>query len=120
MPPMFGLKHVFRRQADADGSSVSAQMAAAYDASLRNDYGAALEIWGPLAQAGIARAQNNVGACFAEGLGVDRNPAVAARWLALSAESGDAVGLRNYAALYFKGDGVAQDYARAAELYRAA
>ena len=94
-------------------------MAAAYEAAERGDYATALAIWEPLAQAGVARAQNNIGACFAEGLGVERDPALAVRWLTLAAEAGDPVGQRNLAALYFKGEGVEQDYARAAELYRA-
>ena len=34
------------------------------------DYAAALALWEPLARAGVARAQNNIGACFSEGLGV--------------------------------------------------
>src|SRR5262245_28348522 len=102
------------------GADVTAQMAAAYQAAGRNDHVAALEIWNPLAHAGVARAQNNIGACFAEGLGVARDPALALRWLTLAADAGDPVGQRNLAAGYFKGEGVAQDYARAAELYRAA
>ena len=60
----------------------------AYEASSRGDYARALEIWGPLAHAGVARAQNNVGACFAEGLGVERDPGLAPRWLTLAAASG--------------------------------
>src|SRR5262249_17429070 len=103
-----------------DAESVAGRMAEAYDASSRGDYARALEIWGPLAQAGVARAQNNVGACFSEGLGVAPDPELAAQWLTLAAQAGDAVGQRNYAALYFKGEGVAQDFARALELYRAA
>ena len=64
------------------------------EASLRRAYGrrlrggeraattpAALEIWAPLAHAGVARAQNNIGACFAEGLGVERDAKLAERWL---------------------------------------
>src|SRR5262249_28761965 len=70
---------------------VAAMMAAAYEAAGRNDYATALEIWGPLAHAGIARAQNNVGACFSEGLGVARDPALAFRWLTLSADARDSV-----------------------------
>src|SRR5215472_2489603 len=112
------LDRLARRQ-DA-GADAPAQMAAAFEAANRNDYAAALAIWGPLAQAGIARAQNNVGACFAEGLGVDRDPRLALRWLTLAAEGGDPAGQRNLAALYFKGEGVERDDERAAELYRAA
>ena len=95
-------------------------MAAAYEAASRGDYQAALGIWGPLARAGVPRAQNNVGACFAEGLGLNADQKLAARWLSLAAEAGDPVGQRNLAALYFKGAAVEQDYAHAAALYRAA
>lgn len=108
------------RAHSASELDVAARMAEAYDAAERGDYPAALAIWGPLAQSGVARAQNNVGACFAEGLGIERDPALALRWLTLAAEAGDPVGRRNLAALYFKGEGVDQDHARAAELYRAA
>src|SRR5262249_38557809 len=96
------------------------RMAAAYDAAGRGDYAAALDIWTPLAHAGVARAQSNIGACFSEGLGVERDARLAERWLSLAAEAGDPVGQRNLATLYFKGEGVAQDNARAATLYRAA
>src|SRR5271154_5593244 len=99
------------RRGDVDGEqNVSTRMAEAYDAAGCGDYHAALAIWGPLAQAGVARAQNNVGACFAEGLGVERDFGLALRWLTLSAEACDPVGQRNLAALYFKGEGVEQDH----------
>src|SRR5262245_66446808 len=71
---------------------VSEQMAAAHAAASCSDYAAALDIWGPLAHAGVARAQNNIGACFAEGFGVARDPALALRWLTLAAQAGDPVG----------------------------
>ena len=81
-----------------DDTTVADRMAEAYEASRRGDYARALEIWGPLAHAGVARAQNNVGACFTEGLGVERDPKLAAQWLALAAAAGDAVAQRNCAA----------------------
>src|SRR5262249_14114331 len=119
--PMGWLDALVRRPSFRDKeASVVDRMAAAYAAAERGDHAGALAIWGPLAQAGVARAQNNVGACFAEGLGVERDATLAAKWLSLAAAAGDAVGRRNLAALYFKGEGVAQDYGRAAELYRAA
>ena len=102
------------------GVTVVERLATALEAAKRGDYATALGIWEPLAQAGVARAQNNIAACFVEGLGVKRDPDLAFRWLALSAEAGDPVGQRNLASLYFRGEGVAQDYVRAAELYRAA
>ena len=52
--------------APAHASDTAAQMAEAFDAARNGDYAVALAIWGPLAQTGVARAQNNVGACFAE------------------------------------------------------
>ncbi|MDT2021424.1 tetratricopeptide repeat protein [Methylocella sp. CPCC 101449] len=109
----------------ADDVDVAATMAAAYQASSQGDYARALDLWGPLAHAGVARAQNNIGACFAEGLGVERDDALALKWLTLSADAGDPVGRRNLAALYFKGQdslgqGIEADFDRAAELYRLA
>jgi TPR repeat protein len=95
-------------------------MEEAYKAAELGDYPTALAIWGPLAHAGVARAQNNIGACFAEGLGVEMDKPLAAKWLALSASASDPVGQRNLASLYFKGEGVEQDDVRAAELYRGA
>ena len=81
------LDRLAMRGRGAGEQDVAARMAEAYDAAGRGDYPAALAIWGPLAQAGVARAQNNVGACFAEGLGVERDQGLALRWLTLAAEA---------------------------------
>lgn len=98
-----------------------AEMERALAAARAGDYAAALDIWERLGRAGHGRAQNNIGACFAEGIGgLERDPGLAEKWLSLSAAAGDPVGQRNLAALYFKGEGVIQDYARAASLYRSA
>lgn len=113
------LERLFGRNVSAD-DNIAATMALATAAVERGDHAAALALWGPLAQAGIGRAQNNIGACFAEGLGVERDPALALRWLSLAAESGDPVGQRNLATLHFKGEGVAQSDADAMRLYRLA
>ena len=108
-----------RKARPGDTAAVADRMAETYDASSRDNYARALEICGPLAQAGVARAQNNIGACFSEGLGVERDLKLAAQWLNPAAAAGDAVGPRNCTALHFKGDRVEQDCARAMELYRA-
>ena len=85
------------------------------------DYGTALALWEPLARAGEARAQANIGACFAEGLGVPEDPPLALKWLTLSAEAGHPPGQRNLAALYLRGGrGVETDFPKAADLYRRA
>ncbi len=84
------------------------------------DHEGALAIWQPLAQAGVARAQNNIGACFIHGRGVPADPGLALRWLTLAAEGGDRVGQRNLATLHFEGLGVERDYATAAGWFRCA
>jgi len=84
------------------------------------DYGVALDLWAPLAQAGVARAQSNMGAAFLEGRGVERDPDKAATWLRLAALQGDAAGQRNLALCYYEGWGVAQDQAEAARWYEKA
>ncbi|MGQ4274560.1 tetratricopeptide repeat protein [Terrihabitans sp. B22-R8] len=94
-------------------------MEIARTAADRGDYESALALWGPLAHGGLPRAQNNIGACFAEGMGVARDADLALRWLTLSAEAGDPVGQRNLAALHFKSEAEGSD-AEALRWYRAA
>lgn len=108
------------RTPEPPSPTIDEQLAAASAASREGDHAAALAIWGPLARDGVARAQSNVGACFAEGLGVERDLALAVRWLSLAAEAGDPIGQRNLATLHFRGDGMARNDGRAAALYRAA
>ncbi|MGF6174823.1 tetratricopeptide repeat protein [Ensifer sp. 4252] len=97
------------------------EMTQALTAARNGDYETALRLWGPLAQSGVARAQNNIGACFAEGFGVPQDRELAAKWLRLAAEAGDPVGERNYAAFHMQGvDGANGDYGIAADYYRRA
>ncbi|MDI7860355.1 sel1 repeat family protein [Rhizobiaceae bacterium n13] len=96
-------------------------MAEALAAAQAGDYDTALGIWEPLARAGNGRAQNNIGACFAEGLGVPADRGLALKWLRLAAEAGDPVGERNYAAFHMQGlTGMDADYGIAAEYYQRA
>jgi hypothetical protein len=46
-------------------SAASIEMSSALAAAQAGDYESALTLWEPLARAGNARAQNNIGACFA-------------------------------------------------------
>src|SRR6266702_8498493 len=96
------------------------RMAEALAAWNAGDYGVALDLWAPLAQAGVARAQSNMGAAFLEGRGVARDPEKAVTWLKLAAEQGDAAGQRNLALCYYEGWGVVQDQAEAARWYEKA
>ena len=115
-PPMRWLDRLRPARADRD----EVRMEEALTAARAEDYARALELWEPLARAGHPRAQNNIGAAFAEGLGVEADPALAYSWLKLSAAAGDPVGQRNLAALYFRGEGVPQDDIEAMRLYRLA
>jgi len=105
---------------EAEWPSNDELMANALAAAQAGDYETALGIWEPLARDGHGRAQNNIGACFIDGLGVEQNLELAREWLELAAEAGDPVGQRNLARLYLKGLGGPADKARAIELYRLA
>ncbi len=109
------------RHQKLEARSEEGAMAEALTAAKSGDYEAALRIWEPLARSGVARAQNNIGACFAEGLGVQRDPDLARQWLRLAAEAGDPVGERNYAAFHLqRQSGTTADHRMAAEYYRRA
>lgn len=73
----------------------------------------ALAIWEPLAREGVARAQGNIGACFALGTGVARDPDLAKKWLTAAAEHGDVLAQRNLGTLLLE-----EDRAAAAQWYR--
>jgi TPR repeat protein len=96
-------------------------MEQALAAAKAGDYNTALPIWERLAQEGVPRAQNNLGACYAEGLGVPKNRQRAEDLLRQSADAGDPVGQRNYAAFQMQGlTGNDPDYTLAADYYRRA
>ena len=58
------------------------------------------------AEAGDAEAQNEVGNCYLDGNGVERNKAVAAEWYRKSAEQECARGEYNLGVSFLRGDGV--------------
>ncbi len=116
---MASLRSLFQRTRPAE-ASVEAQLAEALTLASAGEYKAALAIWGPLAHRGVARAANNVGACFLDGLGVEPDPARAAAWLKVAAEGGDPSGQRNFATALFRGVGGQQDPAAALSWYRKA
>ena len=55
----------------------------------RGDYATALHFWRPLAERGVAQAQNNLGLMYANGQGVPQDDAEAVKWFRLAAEQGD-------------------------------
>lgn len=65
-------------------------------------------------------AQNQLGATYLRGVGVQQSPRLAASWFESAAKQGDCYGQANLADLYRRGDGVKKDLAVAHSLYLAA
>src|ERR1700738_1185032 len=101
----------------ASGSAGHADQIAGPGAGYRSESTAELR---RAAEAGDLLAENNLGAAYALGRGVERSNEEAARWFALAAKSGYAPAESNLGYLYEKGLGVGQDYAAALGQYRAA
>lgn len=98
----------------------SADYRAGKDAYERGDYALALSAWRPLAEAGDANAQYNLGAMYSDGLGVPKNDAEAVRWYRMAAEQGHAEAQAALALKFYAGSGVPRDYAQAASWGRKA
>jgi len=83
-------------------------------ALLKGDYAVAWRILAPLAEAGDARAQNDVGVMYGRGLGVVQSYAEAVMWITRAAEQGNPQAQSTLGYLYYRARGVEQDYASAA------
>ncbi|MBP3298735.1 MAG: SEL1-like repeat protein [Muribaculaceae bacterium] len=81
-------------------------------------YDKAAAIYRELAEGGNARAQCNLGLCYANGKGVAQSDTEAAEWFKKSAEQGNAYAQFNLGSCYWNGLGVAQDKKAAVEWYR--
>jgi uncharacterized protein len=86
----------------------------------RGDYATALRLIRPLAEQGNASAQSNLGAMYANGLGVAQDYAQAVVWYRKAADQGNALAQFNLGVMYTNGRGVPQDYAQAGVWYRKA
>lgn len=71
-----------------------ATYAAGEAALLSWDFSTALRILAPLAEAGDARAQNDIGVMYGKGLGVSEDPVLAYAWYGVASAGGDQVALR--------------------------
>ena len=83
------------------------------EAYQRGDYTAALSEFRPLADQGLATAQNNLGIMYHTGQGVVQDNAEGLRWFRMAAEQGHALALNNVGAMYENSQGVAQNYTEA-------
>ena len=90
----------------------------AIDAYERKDYKTAYKLLLPLAEQGVASAQNNLGWMYAQGHGVPQDYKEAVKWYRLSVEQGYATAQVNLGFMYNFGRGVPQDYKEAVRLYR--
>jgi len=97
--------------------SPEAQLAQARELAKGGQMTKALAVWTALAADGVPRAQTNLGACLATGVGVPVDLAAARLWLQRGAEAGDALGQRNLATMLLNEDQAAAVawYRRAAE-----
>ena len=65
------------------------------------------------AEKGDATAQSNLGFCYANGQGVEKDYAEAVKWFRKAAEQNNAVAQANLGVCYYNGQGVEKDYAEA-------
>ena len=78
-------------------------------AAQSGDFATALKEWRPLAEQGVAQAQDNLGLMYENGKGVVQDYAEAVKWYRLAAEQGDAYAQSNLGVMYEIGQGVLQD-----------
>ena len=99
---------------------VLADFQAGLDAYKRGDYAVTLKEWQPLAEAGYAYAQFNLGLLHAKGHGVPQDYSKALVWYRKAAGQGSARAQSAIGFYYERGLGIPQDYAQALAWYRKA
>ena len=91
-------------------SPTADQCNAAYN---QKDYANALTLCRPLADRGSAKAQQQLGYLYANGLGAERDDAAAVAWSGKAADQGNAKAQAVLGAMYHEGRGVPRDYVKA-------
>lgn len=81
----------------------------AHDYSISRNYEDSINSFRILAYEGDPVAQNNLGACYYEGKGVEQNYDTAVKWFKASAEQDNAIGQINLSLCYFRGTGIVKD-----------
>ena len=89
----------------------------AYD---RGDYTRAARLFRPLAEQGLASAQNNLGGMYTQGRGVSQDYQEALKWYRRAAEQGIASAQNNLGLMYENGRGVRRDLIHAHMWYNVA
>ena len=93
---------------------------AAYEAFDQGKYLTALDLAQKAAEKGDPQAHTLIGRLYAEGFGVPKDPALAARWYAKAGELGDHEGTFALGVLYATGEGVEKSFDNAAKLFEVA
>ena len=83
------------------------------DAYQKGDYIGAAKEWRPLAEAGDASAQFNLGLLYLDGHGVPQSPTEAVNWFRRAAEQDYTLAQHNLGAMYGSGQGLKRDYVQA-------
>jgi TPR repeat protein len=83
----------------------------------QKDYAKALEWYLKAANQGHAQAQNNIGALYAFGQGVEKSITKAIEWYTKAAKNGNVYAQKNLAHIYHTGNGVQKDEDKAIEWY---
>lgn len=95
-------------------------LARARRAYFEGDFTTALSLWRPLAEQGVANAQNNLGILYRNGEGLLQDFDEARRWLQLAAAQGHARAQFSLGMMYDFGQGVAQNPEQALIWYQQA
>jgi uncharacterized protein len=90
--------------------AISVEILTALNAFGRGDYSTALRIVRPLADQGVAEAQQALGVMYLEGFDGSPDASAAVSWFRKAADQGLALAQYGLGALYYDGKGVPQDY----------
>jgi len=90
-------------------ASIAGQLEEGTAAMDSGDYQTAYKLLFPLAEQGDAAAQDCIGAMYCEGLGVEKDEAVAVEWYAKAADQGYAQAQNALGAMYVNGIGAEQN-----------
>jgi len=101
----------------ATAQGALADRAAGVAALHKGDFATALAELKPLAEAGDAASQFDVGAMYDNGLGVPLDRVEAARWYLRAARQGDQTAMFNLGVMYEDGEGVGKDPVQAYVYY---
>ena len=101
-------------------SAQASQFEAGMRALERQHYSTAMRAWLKLADEGHAKAQNNIGHLFEEGLGVSQNYSTALNWYKKAASANLPEAEHNIGMLYSQGYGLEKNWREAVKWFRKA